>query len=140
MSAAPRPQNGEATIEAPTLLGDIRDALLDRLRTMPKPWPAMSEEEQKELIEGCGRTAAHLVSEAVRAVASQGFPTISGKLVKAQIKDAMQLQVDVSRHDMQRLTVIDSVGRPVLLVIEEPEMFAGERKPPRTSLEERVGL
>lgn len=134
-------KNGEdPAIETPTLLGDVRDALLDRIRTMPKPWEQMTEEQQRETIAGCMAIADHLVSEAVRIISSQGFPTIGGKLVKAQIKDAMQLQVDVSRHDIQRLTVIDNVGRPVLLVIAAPDMFAGERKPPRTSLEERVGL
>lgn len=130
----------DSIIEASTLLGDLRDALLDRLRTMPKPWAAMSDDEQKDMIAGCESVASHLVHEAVRIIASKGFPTINGKLVKAQIKDAMQLQVDVSRHDTQRLTIIDSVGGPVLLVIPEPDMFTGEKEPPKTSLEERVGL
>lgn len=123
-----------------TLLGDLRDALLDRLRAMPKPWAAMTDDEQKEMIEGCAVVAAHLVSEATRLIAAKGFPTISGRLVKVQVKDGMQLQVDVSRHDPQRLTVIDNVDRPVLLVIAEPDMFAGEKGPSKTSLEERVRL
>lgn len=123
-----------------TLAGDLRDALLDRLRAMPKPWAALSPDEQDEAIEGCTRVASHLVSGAIRAIASNGFPTISGKLVKAQIKDGMQLQVDVSRHDPQRLTVIDSVNLPVLLVFPEPELFMGERAPAKTSLDDRLGL
>lgn len=128
------------TIEAPTLLGDVRDAILDHLRTMPKPWAELSDEQQREQIAGCEQVARHLLVESVRAIASQGFPTIGGKLLKAQIKDGMQLQVDVSRHDPQRLTVIDNVGRPVFLVIAAPDMFTGERAPPNTSLEERLGL
>ena len=130
----------DQAIEAPTLLGDVRDALLDRLRTLPKPWPEMSDDQQRETIAGCEQIARHLLTESVRAIASQGFPTIGGKLVKAQIKDAMQLQVDVSRHDQQRLTVIDNVGRPVFLVIAAPDMFTGQKTAPKTSLEERMGL
>lgn len=129
-----------APIETPTLLGDVRDALLDRLRTMPKTWAEMSDQQQREMIDGCGRIATHLLTEAVRIIASQGFPTVNGKLVKAQVKDAMQLQVDVSRHDQERLTLIDAVGRPVLLVVTEPEMFSGQREKPKTSLEQRFGL
>lgn len=130
----------ETPLGTETLLGDLRDALLDRIRTMPKPWEQMTQDEQKEMIEGCTRVAAHLVSETVRVISSKGFPTISGKLVKCQIKDGMQLQIDVSRHDPQRLTVIDSVDRPVLLVVPEPEMFMGEKEPPKTSLDEKLGL
>lgn len=119
----------DSIIESSTLLGDLRDALLDRLRAMPKPWTVMSQDEQSELIEGCTRVASHLVTEATRLIAANGFPVIAGKLVKVQVKDGMQLQIDVSRHDRQRLTVIDSVDRPVLLVIAEPDMFMGEKAP-----------
>lgn len=128
------------SVDAPTLLGDVRDAILDRLRNLPKPWPEMSDDQQREAIAGCEQIARHMISSAVRAIASQGFPTIAGKLVKAQIKDGMQLQVDVSRHDTQRLTVIDNVGRPVFLVVATPDLFAGEKAAPKTSLEERMGL
>ena len=132
--------NDGTHIEAPTLLGDVRDAILDRLRTLPKPWSELSDDQQREAITGCEQIARHLLSESVRAIASQGFPTIGGKLVKAQIKDAMQLQVDVSRYDHQRLIVIDNVGRPVFLVVAEPDMFTGQRAPAKTTLEERMGL
>lgn len=122
-------QEHDNLIDSSTLLGDVRDALLDRLRAMPKPWTVMSQDEQKDLIEGCTRVASHLVTEATRIIAANGFPVIQGRLVKVQVKDGMQVQVDVSRHDPQRLTVIDSVDRPVLLVVAEPDMFMGEKAP-----------
>lgn len=126
----PAPANAdEPTIETDTLMGDIRTALLDALRNMPKPWQQMGPDEQQQLIDGCTKVSTHLVSEAVRIVASNRFPAISGRLIKAQIKDGMQLQVDVSRFDAQRLTIIDSVTKPVFLVIAEPDMFMGERTP-----------
>lgn len=135
---APLPETN--ILESTTLLGDLRDALLDRLRNMPKPWAKMSEDEQREQANGCERVAEHLVNEATRIIASKGFPSINGKLVKAQVKDGMQLQIDVSRHDQQRLTIIDSVGGVVLLVIPQPDMFMGEKEPPKTSLDEKMGL
>lgn len=130
----------EDKIEASTLLGDVRDAMLDRMRQMPKPWQVMSPGEQQEIIEGCTRTATHLVNETARIISAKGFPTVNGKLVKAQIKDGMQLQIDVSRHDPQRLTVIDSVNSPVLIVFAEPDMFMGEKAPAKTGLEDKLGL
>lgn len=119
----------DTLVESSTLMGDLRDALLDRLRAMPKPYTVMSEREQQELIDGCERVAKHLVSHATALIAANGFPSIKGTLVKVQVKDGMQLQVDVSRHDPQRLTVIDNVDRPVVMVIAEPEMFMGEKAP-----------
>ena len=124
-------QPDEIILETSTLLGDVRSALLDGMRTMPKPWPQMSPEEQQAMIDGCTKVAEHLIRESARIMAANRFPSITGKLVKAQIKDGMQLQVDVSRHDAQRLTIIDGVGGPVLIVFAEPDMFMGERAPAR---------
>ena len=138
---AARKQNGEhPRLDTATLQGDVRDAILAWLRMAPDPWEKMSTEQQRETIERGETLAEYLVVECVRLVSAKGFPTVAGKLVKAQIKDAMQLQVDVSRHDLQRLMVIDNVGRPVVLVIAAPDMFAGEKGPPTTSLEKRLGL
>ncbi len=136
----PETDEAENIIASSTLLGDLRDAILDRLRAMRMPWATMSQAEQNEMIENVTRVATHLVHETTNAIASKGFPTVKGKLIHAKIKDAMQLQVDISRHDAQRLTVLDSVGLPVLLVIAEPDMFMGEKKPPKTSLDEKLGL
>lgn len=58
-------------IETATLMGDLRTAILDRLRAMPKPWTVMSEGEQSDLIAGCERVAVHLVTEATRIVAAK---------------------------------------------------------------------
>lgn len=117
----------EPAIEASSLYGDIRAALLDGLRAMPKPWQQMTTEEQQQLTDSCGKVARHLISETTLIVAANKFPMVPGKLIKAQVKDAMQLQIDISRHDPQRLTVLDMVGRPVLVVIAEPDMFMGEK-------------
>lgn len=120
----------EPTLETSTLAGDIKAAMLDGFRNMPKPWPEMTDDERRDFADSVGKVSAHLVREAVRVVAGNRFPIIAGRLVKVQVKDGMQLQVDMSRHDRQRLTVLDTVGKPVLLVVAEPDMFMGERERP----------
>ena len=117
----------EGGFDSSTLLGDLRDALLDRLRAMPKPWTVLSEGEQQELIDGCERIALHLITEATRLIAANGFPAIKGTLAKITVKDEMQAQVDLSRHDPQRHEIIDFVNKPVFIVIAEPDMFLGEK-------------
>ena len=38
--------------ELGTLMGDMRDAMLMRIRTLQKPWPQMSEQEQTDCANG----------------------------------------------------------------------------------------
>lgn len=131
---------GLPAIDTATLLGDVRDALLGWFRQAPDAWSKLDADQQREMIDRCTVLAEHVVVEAVRLTTAKGFPTISGRLVKCLIKDGMQLQIDVSRHDPQRLVLIDNLGRPVVLVIAELDMFAGEKGPPKTTLEGKLGL
>lgn len=116
-------------IATATVTGDVRDFLLDRVKTMGKPWTAMSEDDQRDQIYACKSAAEHLVRTVVQVIAAAGRKVIVGQLVKVNVKDKIQAQVDFSKLDEQRHELFDSVGTPVLLVVADAEQFTGERAP-----------
>ena len=112
-----------------TLTGDVRDFLLDRVKQLGKPWVAMTEKEQSDQIHAARDAAERLVKKAVEIIASEGRKALVGQLVKVNIKDRLQCQVDFSKMDEQRHELIDSTGMPVLLVVADSAQFTGERAP-----------
>lgn len=114
---------------ATSLTGDIRDFLLDRVKQLGKPWPAMTEDEQSDQIIQASEAAINLVKQAVRLIAADGRRTMIGQLVKVQVKDKIQCQVDFSKSDEFRHELFDSTGQAVLLVVADAEPFTGERAP-----------
>ena len=122
-------KDGIVDLAANTLTGDIRDFLLDRVKTLGKPWAAMSEDEQSDQIHAAKEAALLLVSKACEIIAAGGKKSMIGSLVKVAIKDKIQVQIDFSKHDEQRHDLIDATGMTVSVVIADAEPYTGERGP-----------
>ena len=115
--------------DSDVLLGDTREALLSWFKVARKTWPEMTHDEQQSLITGCDRLARHAIASVVENVTSKGFPTIVGQIMKVGIKTAISAQIDIPKHDQRRHDFLDAVGARCVIVLAEPELFMGERKP-----------
>jgi hypothetical protein len=123
-------------MDSSTLFGDLRDALLGRLRAMPKPWSVMSEAEQQELIEGTERVASHLVRNAVKLIAANGRASIDATLEQATVKDGIKAVITLSQRHPLRHELTDAVGKAVLIVVADVTEFMGEKAPAKPDPEE----
>jgi hypothetical protein len=128
-TAAVKEDEQDALPSTDTLYGDLRDAILDRLRAMPKPYTVMSEQEQREMIEGVERVSAHLVNEAVKLIAANGKPTITATVEQCTAKDGIKVVLKASRHDPLRYELLDAVGKSALIVVADCEPYMGEKAP-----------
>lgn len=126
----------EPTLDTETLFGDLRDAILDRLKAMPKPWTVMSENEQRDLIIGVEMATRHLINSAVTLIAANGHPTIKATLASATVKDGIKAVLQMSMHDPMRHELMDAVGKPVVVVVAEVAQFLGEKSPAKPDPQE----
>lgn len=113
-----------------TLVGDIRDFLLDRVKNHKKPWVAMSETEQHGEIHSATEAAKHLVRRAVNIIASEGRKVITGHLEQVTVKKEIKAVVTLPKSDECRHELIDSQGQSVLLVVADTAAFSGEGDAP----------
>lgn len=123
------PENAELLLATETLTGDIRDFLLDRVKNLGKPWPAMTEDEQRIQIHAAKEAADRLVRKVCSIVAAGGKKALTGTLVKVAIKDKIQTQIDFSKHDELRHNLMDAQGLTVSVVLADAEPYTGERGP-----------
>ncbi|MEC4591636.1 hypothetical protein VPG91_11610 [Nitrospirillum amazonense] len=126
---------------AETLTGDFRDAILDRMRQLQKPWSQLGEFEQRELNNGVQAAAEAMVRKAVQLIAAQGRICVVGKLEQITIKDGFKLVVTVPETicgsvQPHRLEMIDSTHKEVLVVVADPAAFTGERAPAEVDAEQ----
>lgn len=113
--------------ESETLAGDLRDAILDRIKNQDKPWQAMGFDEQAALIDGVEQMAGNLVRNVVRMVALQGRVALTGTLDQVVVKDGLKGVIKMSSEDAGRFDLIDAVGRLVLVVVADPSGFMGQK-------------
>lgn len=117
------------TLKKETLFGDVRDALLDRIRNLKKPWQKMTEAEQRELVEGVERGVKHLIQQMTTIIAADGRKTLVGTLDSIAVKGGMKAVIKLSKSDKNRHELVDAEGKEVLVVVADAEPYLGEESP-----------
>lgn len=128
----PEPHDADKTFEpaAETLRGDLRDWLLDNYRRLDKPWTKLSELEQRQLICRAEDASRAAVRGALGLAVNYPFPTIAVAVGKYTGKDGT-LKAEFTCPDTDdNLVRVARAGRAVLVLVD-PDEFAGERAPAR---------
>lgn len=113
-----------------TLTGDVRDAVLNRLRfeQSKRPWDQRSESDQRQAVHEIEAFARDIVKRAVEIIAGHGRKTIQATIDQVVFKDGIKAVIVASRVDPNRHLLADSVNSRVLIVVADPDEFTGERK------------
>jgi len=115
-----------------TCTGDIRDALLNVLKDPRwKPWPKMSETEQRLIIYNLTQLAEGVVRRTATIVAAEGRRCCRASVNKFAIGDSIKLDLEVSKFDPERHALADSSS--VLIVMDGIEAYRGERAPAKAA-------
>lgn len=118
-------------IAAATLRGDVRDFLMGWFRNTPKPWPQMSEAEQKNFASAADRQAETLVRAVTNLVGSQGFRSFAvsvGDFQKKANRLEAKISAPYSRENLIEMAEAGEAG-PIVLSMVSLEQFEGERAP-----------
>lgn len=131
---ASHPKKSTEDIARETLTGDLRDIIIDIVKTTKnlKPWKDMKESEQKELVAKIENRTEHAIKKAVRHIAADGRKTVSGTLEQITVKDGLKCVITLPKHSDMRHSVIDAQGATVLMVVVDDSRFKGEKGPVKT--------
>lgn len=132
----PPKKNGDATVyllTERTLSGDLRDAMLEIIKRMKKPWQKMSEAEQRDTIDQVRVHSIGLVSDAVALIAAAERPAIVCRVEKVAIDDkgAKLSLAGISAVTGQSVIAAHLQGKRIVLVEATTEAYEGERAPAR---------
>lgn len=128
------PDNTKIDIEElkiDTLAGDLRDAMLMRVRDMKRPWSMLTESEQRELAAGLDMAARHLVRGAIHLLTDYEFPRAVVTLgeVKIRGEKGIEAKIGCANIEHNRQVLGEHVGDHVLMLMVDSETFMGEREP-----------
>lgn len=135
-------QETASQIARDTMTGDLRDCLLDFLKheKNPLPWNMQGEEQQRETIAKVEKAVNLAVEKAVRIIASEGRTIVEGLLKKFDAADsgAIKLTVTIGSNHPLRHAVLDSRGKPILLVVAGHDEYVGEKAPVKIDPDQKV--
>lgn len=119
----------EADFESGSLLGDVRDTLLEIFRHRPKAWSQMSEAEQRDLAKALENSAKMLVRKVVVVVAEQDEIAVAAVLKGYSAKGGtFKLNAEARGDQETALQLFDMDGHDVVIMSADASRFLGNAK------------
>lgn len=121
-----------APLETGTLVGDLRDAFLEVIKNRPKPWDAMPQEEQRDVIAAAEHAARVLVEDAVALIRADGQQSIKALLKGYNDGGQIAVRLEISRAEVEAnpsviLTLHNAVGKYVMITNASDMPYKGTR-------------
>lgn len=131
-----REENGEGEtiqrLSAPRLVEGVRDLLLRWLKEahMQKPWPKMSEREQRVWINRIEDRAHQLIDEVVEHVKHGDFPVVNASIDSFTVKAGVVKVVTKGFADNDMLAILNSAGeKRVQITVMRNDQFNEDMDP-----------
>ncbi len=117
--------------ELGTLMGDMRDAMLQRIRTLQKPWAQMTEAEQTDCANGIELSAREMIRKTVRLVNKHEWPSCVVTLAGMKIGGTNGIDIKMTCPNIgeYRNVLGEYVKTRVMVVFADSETFMAERAP-----------
>lgn len=117
--------------------GDLRDAMLGWLRSIPKPFADLSESEQRSIASAADMVACEAVRATVHCIAADERPVIVAMLEQVTIKDNYKATLTLPRSSEHAADLINAVKKDVLIVVTDADSFMGEHGPAKIDKDQK---
>ncbi len=119
----------DAEIDIGTLVGDMRDAMMEVFKHRPKPWSQMLGGEQADVAKAIEYAAKKVVHKAVLALAADNRPSVralfQGFGAKGDLTGTLKF-IDVKDDDV--LALFHAQKKEVLLIVADAQAYMGQRR------------
>ena len=120
----------QAEFESGSLVGDIRDGLLDIIKHRPKPWANMSQDEQQDLAKALEAIAKSVIRKVVIVVAEQDEVSVTATLKGYGVKgDTFSLKAEAKGDEETAIQLFKLDGHEVVIISADAKRFMSQRKP-----------
>lgn len=111
----------ELTIEemtAHTIGESLMQLVIQEFKAMPDVWQKLSEAKQRDVIDRARESVSKSVRNAVRLIASDGKPIISGVIEQVNAKAGLELKIKVAGCSSEnKLALIEHAGGGTCLIV-----------------------
>lgn len=130
--------DSEGTLKADTLMGDIRDRLLEIIRGLERPWDALAESQQIDVAREVERTVKRLIYETIDIVHAEGSPSMRMVVGAVKFGKGVSATLTAAKTEQERHRLADLAdGAEVLVVMENVGKYFGERAAAKTEPDQR---
>jgi hypothetical protein len=112
-----------------TLLGDLMKCIIEQVKVLPKPWEALSENEQREYLDRVDLQVADAVRQAISIISSQGHNMVPAKVDSVTYKDGCKVVLKALGGIEHTIHLVEAEGAIVNVIIPASELLNDNGKP-----------
>lgn len=121
----------EAEFDSGTLVGDIRDLIVDLYKSRPKPWSQMSSGDQRDIYRAAEDVAKKVLRKLVIVVAEEDEISVHAKLNGYSADgETFKLKATVQADEETALQLFRLDGHEVVILSADATRFTGQRRDP----------
>jgi hypothetical protein len=123
----------DSEFDAATLVGDIRDCMIDIIKSRPKPWIQLSNAEQHDVVRQVEYAAREMVAKAVDLVRADGKDApikaiLESYAEKDGIKATLKIKTMGEDDSLAAVAALHSArGKMVLITKASADDYSGQR-------------
>lgn len=111
-----------------SLSADVRDAIMEPIRTLPKTWAALSRGQQAETAFRINETARDLVYRLARLIAGANLKSMTATVDNVTVKeDEIVAKLTLARDDPMRHALTDLAGKQIVIVLDDHDQWLSDR-------------
>ena len=122
----------DAEFDSGTLLGDIRDTMLQLYKDRPKPWSQLSNQEQRDVARNLDMVAKEIIRKVVLIVAEGEQESIHATLESYSEKDGFKISLKALATKETAIALFEATGSPVIVQRADYRQYHGQRKDAET--------
>ena len=124
-------EGGDLDLSLETLMGDMRDEMLTRVKHLKATWGLLSQGEQHDVANGLELFSKTMIRRCVHLVTRQQFPHTAVKLAEMKIKGGKDIEAKIvcDNIEFNRSVLGEHVGQFVQIVMIDSEAFMNARAP-----------
>jgi predicted small metal-binding protein len=133
----------DAVLDDKALVWDVRDFLLDQIKSRPKPWSATSNGEQRDVAAACEHAGKELVRKIVETIAANGREPVRVLLTKVTLGDdiviACKLKTMGADEEERAVALLHHArGKHVLLTPASADDYSDNQRGPDVDEDQRA--
>ena len=101
-----------------TLFKDLLDSLIAEIRILPKPWPAMTEQEQNDTIDRLSKRLREAAGTVTHIIASNGQTVVQGELDAITIRDGVKAVIKFSSSAPSLHSLYEAQGSAIMVIVD----------------------
>ncbi len=121
--------SGYIEVAEKTMLGDMMRCVIEQIKLLPKPWDALSENEQREYLDRVDLQVADAVRQAVDIISSMGHNRVPAKVDSMTYKDGCKVVLKALGDITNTIHLAEAEGQYVSVVIPIDGAIGEEGKP-----------